>query len=59
MAKTPKEGKGQKDSFSSKEVAQGYKVLSKGCNYDDMGKWNSEHQDAGTDRGAKRKEQSY
>lgn len=34
--------------FTEAEIKQGYKTISRGCNYDDMGKWNSEHQNAGT-----------
>lgn len=61
MAKRSAHGSGV---FTEAEMKQGYKTISRGCNYDDMGLWNSEHQNAGnkfsiSGPNSKRKEQSY
>ncbi len=49
MAKRSAHGSGP---FSTAEMQQGYKTIEKGCHYEDMGKWNSEHQNAGTRKGS-------
>ncbi len=57
MAKRSAHGSGP---FSESEMRQGYKTIERGCHYEDMGMWNSEHQNAGNSgSGSKRKEQSY